>query len=68
MIGYSDNSPASNRNDGKETTRTIFYFSGNPITWCSQKQWMVALFTCELEFMVATSAACQKWVLGEKKY
>ena len=65
LIGYSDSSHGMDRNDGKGTTGTVFYLSGNPITWCSQKQRTVALSSCESEFMAATSAACQAlWLRG----
>lgn len=43
----------------------VFYFSGAPVAWCSQKQKTVALSSCEAEFMAATSAACQAvWLRG----
>ncbi|GJT28063.1 uncharacterized mitochondrial protein-like protein [Tanacetum coccineum] len=45
--------------DGRNTTRHVFYLGTSPITWCSQKQTTVALFSCEAEFMAATAAACQ---------
>ncbi|XP_024965786.1 uncharacterized protein LOC112505985 [Cynara cardunculus var. scolymus] len=56
---YSDSSHNMDRDDGKGTTRTMFYFSNNPISWPSQKQHTVALSFCEAEFMAATAAACQ---------
>lgn len=37
LIGYSDSSYNVDPEDGKSTTGHIFYFGGNPITWCSQK-------------------------------
>lgn len=54
LIGYSDSSYNVDPDDGKSTTRHIFYLGGNPITWCSQKQDIVALSSCEAEFMAAT--------------
>lgn len=59
LIGYSDSRHNMDQDDGKCTIGTTFYFSGNLITWCSQKQRTMALSTCEVEFMVATAAACQ---------
>ncbi|KAI3736061.1 hypothetical protein L6452_15593 [Arctium lappa] len=59
LVGYNDNNHGMDRDDGKGTTGMAFYFSGNLITWCSQKQRTVALSSCESEFMAATSAACQ---------
>ncbi|KAD6453893.1 hypothetical protein E3N88_08599 [Mikania micrantha] len=59
LIGYSDSSFGSDLDDRRGTTGMAFYFSGNLITWCSQKQKTVALSSCEAEFMAATSAACQ---------
>lgn len=69
LIGYSDSSYNVDPDDGKSTTGHIFYLGGNPITWCSQKQEIVALSSCEAEFMAATETAKQAiWLrdlLGE---
>nr|GEY45749.1 zinc finger, CCHC-type [Tanacetum cinerariifolium] len=56
---YSDSSYGINTDQGKRTTGIIFYFGESPITWCSQKQPIVALSSCESDFMAATGAACQ---------
>ncbi|KAJ9567257.1 LOW QUALITY PROTEIN: hypothetical protein OSB04_003223 [Centaurea solstitialis] len=65
LIGYSDSSHAGDLDDRRSTTGLVFYFSGTPIAWCSQKQKTVALSSCEAEFMVATVAACQAvWLRG----
>nr|GEV48596.1 acidic mammalian chitinase-like [Tanacetum cinerariifolium] len=47
------------------TTRHVFYLGTSPVTWCSQKQTIVALSSCEVEFMAATTAACQAIWLRE---
>ena len=69
LIGYSDSSYNVDPDDGKSTTGHIFYFGGNQITWCSQKQEIVALSSCEAEFMAATETSKQAiWLqdlLGE---
>ncbi|KAD3336127.1 hypothetical protein E3N88_31646 [Mikania micrantha] len=59
LVGYSDSSYGTDLEDIRGTTGMVFYYSGNLITWASQKQQTVALSSCEAEFMVATSAACQ---------
>ncbi|XP_051151852.1 uncharacterized mitochondrial protein AtMg00810-like [Andrographis paniculata] len=59
LHGYSDSSHGMDPDDRKGTTGMAFYFSGNLITWCLQKQRTVALSSYEAEFMAATSAACQ---------
>ncbi|KAI3498732.1 hypothetical protein L1887_09191 [Cichorium endivia] len=59
LVGFSDSSHGMDLDDRKGTTGTVFYFSGSPITWSSQKQQTVALSSCEAEFMAATVAACQ---------
>ncbi|KAJ0677720.1 putative RNA-directed DNA polymerase [Helianthus annuus] len=56
---HKDSSHGTDKEDGRSTTGMAFYFSGNLITWSSQKQKTVALSSCEAEFMAATSAACQ---------
>lgn len=37
----------------------LFEFAGAPISWCSKKQTVVALSSCEAEYISACSAACQ---------
>ncbi|GKC86743.1 zinc finger, CCHC-type containing protein [Tanacetum coccineum] len=46
-------------NDRKSTGGMAFYVNGNLVTWASQKQRVVALSSCEAEFIAATMAACQ---------
>ncbi|KAJ0455004.1 putative RNA-directed DNA polymerase [Helianthus annuus] len=59
LVGYSDSSFGTDKDDGRGTSGTIFYLSNNVITWSSQKQRTVALSSCEAEFMAATAGACQ---------
>ncbi|KAG7583121.1 GAG-pre-integrase domain [Arabidopsis suecica] len=59
LIGYSDSSHNVDPDDGKSTMGHIFYLGGSPISWCSQKQSVVALSSCEAEFMAGTEAAKQ---------
>ena len=37
----------------------LFFLGSNIITWQSQKQKVVALSSCEAEYIAATTAACQ---------
>ncbi|KAG7570069.1 Glycosyltransferase 61 [Arabidopsis thaliana x Arabidopsis arenosa] len=59
LIGYSDSSHNVDPDDGKSTMGHIFYLGKSPISWCSQKQSVVALSSCEAEFMAGTEAAKQ---------
>lgn len=65
LIGYSDSSHNIDQNDGKSTAGHIFYLGQSPITWCSYKQDVVALSSCEAEFMAGTEAAKQAIWLQE---
>ena len=56
--------------DGRRITSGVLVFLGSaPISWLSLKQKVVALSTCELEYVAAAIAACQAvWLcrlLGE---
>ena len=59
LVGFNDSSHNVDADDGKSTTGHVFYLDQNPISWCSQKQEIVALSSCESEFMAATEAAKQ---------
>ena len=46
--------------DGRWSTSDVLIFLGAaPIAWQSLKQKIVALSTCEVEYVVAATAACQ---------
>jgi hypothetical protein len=62
--GYSDSDLAGDIDDRKSTSGMVFYLGCNPISWCSQKQKVVALSSCEAEYISASSAACQALWLG----
>jgi hypothetical protein len=50
---------AGDVDDRKSTTGTLFSFGDSPVAWQSQKQKVVALSSCEAEYVAATTAACQ---------
>ena len=58
LIGYSDNDFAGDCNDRKSTSSHIFFFGGMAVSWSSQKQGIVALSSCEAEYIAATTATC----------
>lgn len=69
LLGYCDSDLAGDVDDRKSTTGMIFFLGGSPITWVTQKQRVVAISSCETEYVAAASAACQAvWLarlLGE---
>ncbi|XP_051206119.1 secreted RxLR effector protein 161-like [Lolium perenne] len=59
LIGYSDSDMAGDVDDRKSTTGVLFFLGSSPITWKSQKQKVVALSSCEAEYVAVTTATCQ---------
>ena len=59
LIGYSDSDFAGDCHDRKSTSGHIFFFSGMAVSWSSQKQSIVALSSCEAEYITAITATCQ---------
>lgn len=65
LCGYSDSDLAGDVTDRPSTGGMCFYFNGNLISWASQKKRVIALSSCETEYVVATYAACQSiWLRG----
>jgi hypothetical protein len=59
LDGFSDSDHAGDVDTRKSTSGTLFFLGRNAITWQSQKQKVVALSSCEAEYIAGTSAACQ---------
>ncbi|XP_062224421.1 secreted RxLR effector protein 161-like [Phragmites australis] len=59
LIGYSDNEHVGDIDTRRSTSGALFFRRRSLVSWFSQKQRVVALSSCEAEYMAATSAACQ---------
>ena len=59
LIGYSDSNFSGDYSDRKSTSSHIFFFGQMAVTWSSQKHSIVALYSCEAEYIAATTATCQ---------
>jgi hypothetical protein len=59
LVGFSDSDLAGDLDDRKSTTGVIYFLGSNPVSWSSNKQRVVALSSCEAEYIAAASAACQ---------
>ena len=59
LIGFSDSDFAGDCHNRKSTSGYIFFFGGMAVSWSSQKQSIVALSSCEAEYIAATSATYQ---------
>jgi hypothetical protein len=59
LVGYSDADMAGDVDTRKSTTGVLFFLGLNPVTWQSQKQKVVALSSCEAEYIAGMTAACQ---------
>ena len=59
LVGYSDSDLAGDVNDRKSTSGLIFFLAGGPVAWQSAKQKVVALSSCEAEYIAAAAAACE---------
>jgi hypothetical protein len=59
LVSFSDSDMTGDPVDRKSTSVMIYFLSNNPITWQSSKQKVVALSSCEAEYIAASAAACQ---------
>jgi hypothetical protein len=59
LLGYSDADLAGDVDDRKSTTGMVFFLGRSPISWHSQKQHVVAISSCESEYIAAATTSCQ---------
>lgn len=59
LFGYSDSNECDDKSDQNSTTGYVFMIGKTPISRCSKKQGVVALSSCEAEYIVASMVACQ---------
>jgi len=64
LLGYSDSNWCGDKGDRKSTTWHVFFLGGAPISWNSTKESVVALSSCEAEYIAASEASCQAVWLG----
>ena len=59
LIGFCDSDYVSDQDDRKSTSGYIFLLGSKPIAWNCSKQKVIALSSCEAEYISSTSAVCQ---------
>lgn len=65
LTGYCDSDFGGDVVERRSTSGYIFFVNKAPISWCSKKQSVVALSSCEAEYIAACYAACQGTWLKE---
>jgi hypothetical protein len=59
FVGYSDSDLAGDVDSSKSTTGCLFFLGTSLVSWQSVKQRVVALSSCEAEYVAMTTAATQ---------
>ena len=59
IVGYSDNDWGGDSDERKSTSDNCFMIEKTVCLWSSKKQSIVALSTCEAEYVAAAASACQ---------
>jgi len=59
IIGYSDSDWYGDLTDRRSTSGYVFKFNDPSISWCTKKQQVTALSSCEAKYIAGTFAICQ---------
>jgi len=59
LIGYSDSDWCGDLTDRRSTSDYVFKFNDAAISWCIKKHPVIALSSCEVEYITGTFATCQ---------
>jgi uncharacterized protein YwlG (UPF0340 family) len=58
LLGYTNSDHSGDLVHRKSTSGVAFFLGSNLVTWSSQKQRVVALSSCEAEYVAAAIGAC----------
>lgn len=59
LVGYSDSDWGRDPEERKSTTGYVFYLSSTTFTWACKKQPIVALSSCEAEYVAISFTICE---------
>jgi hypothetical protein len=59
LVGYNDNDHAGDIDTNKSTSGILFFLGKCPISWRSVKEQVVAMSSCEAEYITASTASTQ---------
>lgn len=59
LLGYLDSDWSGDKSDSKSTIGYIFMCEGARISWCLKKKFVMALSSCEAEYIIASMSFCQ---------
>ena len=59
LYGFTDSDWGGEKTDRKSTGGSMFLLGTGPISWSSKKESVVALSSCEAEYIAASMGACQ---------
>ncbi|XP_019433889.1 PREDICTED: uncharacterized protein LOC109340623 [Lupinus angustifolius] len=59
IVGFSNADWCRDRVDRKSTIGYLFCYGDAPFSWCSKKQDVVALSSCEVEYVATCMCSCQ---------
>ncbi|WVY95960.1 hypothetical protein V8G54_028111 [Vigna mungo] len=65
LVGYSYADFGGDEDDKKSTSGSIFFIHGALVSWSSKKQNVIALSSCESEYVAGCHAVCQSIWLSE---
>jgi hypothetical protein len=65
LIGYSDSDFASDKDDSRSIGSYVYYLFGSSISWCSQKQSIVATSSTEAEYISLSNTAREQIHLSQ---
>jgi hypothetical protein len=59
IVGYNDSDHISDIDTSKSTSGILFFFGKSLVSWQSVKEQVVALSSCETEYIAASTASTQ---------